>query len=386
MEMQTVAMACEGIEIVLYIEEERGGSVTKGLDPDVAISFQDVYFSYDAETLVLRGVNLTIPKGQKVVVVGLSGSGKSTLVKLIMNFYQPQKGKSYITSIIGRMDVVNNDHGYINPISLSIAPTNVAIGRQYSDLIGSIDLMKRMQVKGVTDGFEFQCLEEWDEDGPPLDEQEKRLDIWRNSHKYSTHDIISLLEESEIEILSVHAKRDIGIYLCSDRFDDVEEGIRLIDETLDFASKIGSSICVFHLWDTWKEDFDLAFIRKIFSQISSQYPNIKACVENIPTHLKGHTPYDIVKDFRFITLDLQWAALYDEFEKFIKVKHKIANIHLRGELQNSKWIMKNSPFSFYEGLDVIRDLWAYKGVLTMEPNGLMEGDLEELIIAMESLK
>ncbi len=167
MEMQTVAMACEGIEIVLYIEEERGGSVTKGLDPDVAISFQDVYFSYDAETLVLRGVNLTIPKGQKVVVVGLSGSGKSTLVKLIMNFYQPQKGKSYITSIIGRMDVVNNDHGYINPISLSIAPTNVAIGRQYSDLIGSIDLMKRMQVKGVTDGFEFQCLEEWDEDGPP---------------------------------------------------------------------------------------------------------------------------------------------------------------------------------------------------------------------------
>lgn len=75
-----------------------------------------------------------------------------------------------------------------------------------------------------------------------------------------------------------------------------------------------------------------------------------------------------------------------EFEKFMKVKHKIANIHLRGELQNSKWIMKNSPFSFYEGLDVIRDLWAYKGVLTMEPNGLMEGDLEELIIAMESLK
>lgn len=281
---------------------------------------------------------------------------------------------------------MNNDHGYINPISLSIAPANVVVGKRYSDLIGSIDLMKRMQVKGVTDGFEFQCLEEWDENRPTLDEREKRLDIWRNSRKYSTHDIISLLEESEIEILSVHAKRDIGIYLCSDRLDDVEEGIRLIYETLDFARKIGSSICVFHLWDTWKNDFDIASICKIFSEISSKYPDIKASVENIPTHLKGHTPYDMVKEFEWITLDLQWAALYDEFEKFIEVKDRIVNIHLRGELQNSKWVIKNSPFSFCGALDVIRDLWDYKGVLTMEPNGLVEGDLEELIIAMESLK
>lgn len=199
-------------------------------------------------------------------------------------------------------------------------------------------------------------------------------------------DIVTLLKESEIEILSVHAKRDIGIYLCSDKAEDVEEGIRLIDETLEFASKIGSSICVFHLWDTWKEDFDLAFIRKIFSQISSQYPNIKASVENIPTHLEGHTPYDIVKDFRYITLDLQWAALYDEFEKFIELKDKIANIHLRGKLQDSKWVIKNSSFSFYEALNLIRDSWDYGGVLTMEPNGLKEDDLEELIAAMYSLK
>lgn len=93
MEMQTVVVACERVETALYIEEERGGPVTKGPDPDVAVSFQDVYFSYDDETLALRGVDLTIPRGQKVVIVGLSGSGKSTLVKLIMNFYQPQKGK-----------------------------------------------------------------------------------------------------------------------------------------------------------------------------------------------------------------------------------------------------------------------------------------------------
>lgn len=115
MEMQTVVVACERVETALYIEEERGGSVTKGPDPDVAVSFQDVYFSYD-ETPVLRGVDLTIPRGQKVVIVGLSGSGKSTLVKLIMNFYQPQRGKVLVAGADTRdydLDCLRGQFSYL---------------------------------------------------------------------------------------------------------------------------------------------------------------------------------------------------------------------------------------------------------------------------------
>jgi ATP-binding cassette subfamily B protein len=57
------------------------------------IELDDVWFRYDeASEWVLRGVNLSIPRGSTVGVVGLNGAGKSTLVKLLCRFYDPQKG------------------------------------------------------------------------------------------------------------------------------------------------------------------------------------------------------------------------------------------------------------------------------------------------------
>ncbi|MFE9203519.1 ABC transporter ATP-binding protein [Micromonospora sp. NPDC007230] len=57
------------------------------------IEFRDVWFRYSpSHPWVLRGVNLTIPYGQTVGLVGHNGSGKSTLVKLLCRFYDPQRG------------------------------------------------------------------------------------------------------------------------------------------------------------------------------------------------------------------------------------------------------------------------------------------------------
>lgn len=59
------------------------------------IEFKDVWFRY-ADKWVLKGVNLTIPKGKSVALVGQSGSGKSTLVDLIPRFYDVEKGNVLI--------------------------------------------------------------------------------------------------------------------------------------------------------------------------------------------------------------------------------------------------------------------------------------------------
>jgi ATP-binding cassette subfamily B protein len=57
------------------------------------IELRDVWFRYSAEhPWVLRGVNLTIPPGTAVGLVGLNGAGKSTLVKLLCRFYDPTSG------------------------------------------------------------------------------------------------------------------------------------------------------------------------------------------------------------------------------------------------------------------------------------------------------
>ncbi len=64
-----------------------------------SISFDNVSFSYDGEVEVLRDINLDIPAGSTVALVGQSGSGKSTLADLIPRFYDPSKGSVSVDGI-----------------------------------------------------------------------------------------------------------------------------------------------------------------------------------------------------------------------------------------------------------------------------------------------
>jgi subfamily B ATP-binding cassette protein MsbA len=57
------------------------------------IAFKNVSFAYAPENQVLKGVNLTVPPGSTVALVGPSGSGKSTLVNLTLRFFDPDRGK-----------------------------------------------------------------------------------------------------------------------------------------------------------------------------------------------------------------------------------------------------------------------------------------------------
>ena len=58
------------------------------------IELRDVWFRYSPDhPWVLRGVNLSIPCGQTVALVGRNGGGKSTLVKLLCRFYDPTRGE-----------------------------------------------------------------------------------------------------------------------------------------------------------------------------------------------------------------------------------------------------------------------------------------------------
>ena len=62
------------------------------------IEFRNVSFAYN-QTYVLKDINLTIPKGKTIALVGQSGSGKSTLVDLIPRYYDVQEGEVLIDGI-----------------------------------------------------------------------------------------------------------------------------------------------------------------------------------------------------------------------------------------------------------------------------------------------
>lgn len=56
------------------------------------IHFEDLEFAYDGKT-ALRGVNLVIPAGKMVALVGPSGAGKTTLANLLLRFHDPAQGR-----------------------------------------------------------------------------------------------------------------------------------------------------------------------------------------------------------------------------------------------------------------------------------------------------
>ena len=58
------------------------------------ITFEDVWFRYTPDApWALRGVDLHLPRGRAVGLVGVNGAGKSTLVKLLCRFYDPERGR-----------------------------------------------------------------------------------------------------------------------------------------------------------------------------------------------------------------------------------------------------------------------------------------------------
>ncbi|HSK71269.1 MAG TPA: ABC transporter ATP-binding protein [Pyrinomonadaceae bacterium] len=60
------------------------------------IDFEDVWFEYEENVPVLKGVSFHSEAGKTTALVGSSGSGKSTILSLVLNFIQPQKGRVLI--------------------------------------------------------------------------------------------------------------------------------------------------------------------------------------------------------------------------------------------------------------------------------------------------
>ena len=73
------------------IKDSEGAKDIASLDK--SIRFEGVGFSYDGSRQILSDINLEIPKGKTIAIVGASGGGKSTLVDLIPRFYDVNEGR-----------------------------------------------------------------------------------------------------------------------------------------------------------------------------------------------------------------------------------------------------------------------------------------------------
>jgi len=96
---QSIAASASVFEVLDAPLEPQGGTRTLGRARG-EVEFRGVGFTYDAEKgRVLHDINLRVPAGTTVAIVGRSGSGKSTLVSLLPRFYDPEVGAVLVDGV-----------------------------------------------------------------------------------------------------------------------------------------------------------------------------------------------------------------------------------------------------------------------------------------------
>lgn len=98
--LQSAKVANNRLNEVYLVESEFKNTQTLTDSQFLAgdICFEDISYKYGFGRDTLNNINLSIKQGDKVSIVGISGSGKTTLAKMIVNFFEPYKGRITINN------------------------------------------------------------------------------------------------------------------------------------------------------------------------------------------------------------------------------------------------------------------------------------------------
>lgn len=98
--LQSAKVANNRLNEVYLVESEFKNTQTLTDSQFLAgdICFEGISYKYGFGRDTLNNINLTIKQGDKVSIVGISGSGKTTLAKMIVNFFEPYKGRITINN------------------------------------------------------------------------------------------------------------------------------------------------------------------------------------------------------------------------------------------------------------------------------------------------
>lgn len=96
--LQSAMAAAERIFMFLDMPKEPSG---KKPAPKIRgeIEFRDVWFAYNDEDWVLKGVSFRVRPGERIAIVGPTGAGKTTIISLVLGFYRPQRGQILIDGV-----------------------------------------------------------------------------------------------------------------------------------------------------------------------------------------------------------------------------------------------------------------------------------------------
>ncbi|MCX7715383.1 MAG: ABC transporter ATP-binding protein/permease [Clostridia bacterium] len=96
-QLQSAVASAERIFEIIDEEPEKDESVLLPLKADKGeVVFENVSFSYNKDTELIKNLNIRAKAGDTVAIVGPTGAGKTTIVNLLMRFYEPNEGKIFV--------------------------------------------------------------------------------------------------------------------------------------------------------------------------------------------------------------------------------------------------------------------------------------------------
>lgn len=187
--MQTAIVSAERLAEILDLELEKDETEFKKLAPQRLmgkICFKNVHFRYGTRELVLKDINMKINTGERIALVGESGSGKTTLAKLLLNFYQAEKGEILIDDHniqdINR-EILRQRIGYIPQNIFLFSGTvqeNLRLGNENATMEEIIDICKITTVHDFINQMPLRYNTHLDENGTNLSGgQRQRLALAR---------------------------------------------------------------------------------------------------------------------------------------------------------------------------------------------------------------
>ncbi|WP_330391409.1 peptidase domain-containing ABC transporter [Paraclostridium sordellii] len=187
--VQTALVAAERLSEILDLELEKSEQEDKKIKPKSLkgdIEFKDVDFRYGTRNLILKNINITIKKGKRIALVGESGSGKTTLAKLLLNFYQCEKGEILVNDynlLDINVEALRSKIAYISQETFLFNGTileNLMLGNPYLTYEEVIDACEKAQIHDFINSLPLRYNTLVEENGSNFSGgQKQRLSIAR---------------------------------------------------------------------------------------------------------------------------------------------------------------------------------------------------------------
>jgi len=188
-QLQTAKVAAERLGEILDLELEKSKNESRKINPSSLkgnIELKNISFRYGTRQLILEDFTLNINSGEKIALVGESGSGKTTLIKILMNFYQCEKGEVLINGYNIKdinIETLREKIAYISQDIFLFKGTireNLCFGNESLDFETIVDACKRAKAHGFINDMPLRYETMIEENGDNLSGgQKQRIAIAR---------------------------------------------------------------------------------------------------------------------------------------------------------------------------------------------------------------